>query len=168
MIALKLVRLIEDHSQELAEGLAEKLLSSEHTRGLRKVPLEELKQRRHEIYHNLAQWLLRSTESDLEHRYVELGRQRASQGVAYSEFCWAIGITKEHLWAFLQREGGMDRAIDLLGGMELLRLLNRFFDRALYYAAIGYERAGALPGAEACSAHPARRLQLPPQPPRPQ
>ncbi len=167
MIALKLVRLIEGHSQELAEGLAEKLLNSERTSDLHKVPFEELKRRRYEIYHNLAQWLLRSTESDLERRYVELGRRRASQGVAYSQFCWAIGITKEHLWSFLQREGGMDRAIDLLGGMELLRLLNRFFDRALYYAAIGYEQAGALPGDEAPGARPLRP-QLPPGQPCPQ
>lgn len=155
MIALKMVRLIEAHSEELAEGLMGKLLGSERTSDLHRVPIEELRQRRYEIYHNLSQWLLRSTEAEVERRYVQLGQQRASQRVAYSQFCWAIGMTKDHLWSFLQREGGMERAMDLLGGMELLRLLDRFFDRALYYAAIGYERAGALPA----DPEPARPVQ---------
>ncbi len=143
MIALKLVRLIETHSEELAAGLMEKLLSSERTRDLRKVPLGELKQRRYEIYHSLGDWLLTKTEADIQHRYTELGARRAAQGITYSQFCWAIAITKDHLWEFLQREGSMDRAIDILGSMDLLRLLDQFFDRALYYAALGYEGSPA-------------------------
>lgn len=139
MIALRLVRLIEAHSEELATGLMEKLLSSERTRDLRKVPLEELKQRRYEIYHSLSDWLLTKTEADIEHRYTELGARRALQGVPYSQFCWAMTITKDYLWEFLQREDPMDHAIDILGSMDLLRLLDQFFDRALYYAALGYE-----------------------------
>jgi len=31
---------------------------------------------------------------------------------------------------------------DLIGEMELVRSLGQFFDRALYYAAIGYEQVG--------------------------
>jgi len=141
MVSLKLVRLIEAHSEELATGLMEKFLTSERTQDLHKVQLEELKQRRYEIYHNLSDWLLTKTEADIERRYTELGARRASQGVAYSQFCWATTITKEHLWEFLQREDPMDRAIDILGSMDLLRLLDQFFDRALYYAARGYEGA---------------------------
>jgi hypothetical protein len=45
------------------------------------------------------------------------------------------------LWGFLQREAFGERAWELFGELELLRLLDQFFDNALYYAAVGYERA---------------------------
>ena len=33
---------------------------------------------------------------------------------------------------------------DMLGGMDLLRSLDRFFDRILYFAAVGYQNAQQL------------------------
>jgi hypothetical protein len=60
--------------------------------------------------------------------------------VAYSHFLWAITATKEHVRAFIDREGLADNAMELHGKLELLHLLDHFFDRALYYAAVGYEQ----------------------------
>jgi hypothetical protein len=69
-----------------------------------------------------------------------LGARRAQQGVAYSHFLWAITATREHLRSFVQREGLSDSAMELHGELELMHLLGQFFDRALYYAVVGYER----------------------------
>ena len=80
------------------------------------------------------------TETEVERRYTQLGEARAQQGVAYSHFVWAVTATKEHMLAFVQREGLSDSAMELRGELELLHLLDQFFDRALYYAAMGYER----------------------------
>ena len=77
---------------------------------------------------------------DIEKRYFEIGERRASQGVALSDLCWAIVLTKGHLWEFLQRQGFMRGPVEIYGEMELLRLLDRFFDRALYFATAGYEQ----------------------------
>ncbi len=33
----------------------------------------------------------------------------------------------------------MDRAVEIMGELELLQMLEMFFDRAIYYAAVGYE-----------------------------
>ena len=41
---------------------------------------------------------------------------------------------------FVQREGLSESATELHGELELLYLLGRFFDRVLYYAAVGYEQ----------------------------
>jgi hypothetical protein len=49
-------------------------------------------------------------------------------------------LTKEHLWEFLQRQGFMNSPVELYGEMELLRLLDQFFDRALCFASEGYEQ----------------------------
>jgi len=143
MIALRLVRLIENHSEELAEGLTQKLLSSERTRDMRKVPAHELHHRCHEIYRNLSDWLLTKTEKDVETVYQDLGGRRAQQGVSLASLTWALFLTKEHLWGFLEREGIYGGLHNVFGELELLRLLDQFFDRAVFYAAEGYEQAVA-------------------------
>ncbi|HEV2021784.1 MAG TPA: hypothetical protein VGQ94_04590 [Terriglobales bacterium] len=144
MLAIRLVRLIENHSEQLARGLTEKVWNSSKCSDLHRVPADELQARTHEIYRNLSDWLMNKTEAEVERRYTELGARRAHQGVAFSHFVWAITATKEHVRAFVQREGLADSAMELHGELELLHLLDQFFDRALYYTAVGYEQAHAV------------------------
>jgi hypothetical protein len=141
MLALRLVHLIESHSEELSDGLIRKLHTSERTSDLRRVPAAELHARCHEIYRNLSAWLLTKTEADIEKVYTQIGARRAEQDVSLPHLTWAIIQTKEHLWDFLDREGLHGGAQDVFGELELLRLLDQFFDRALYFAAEGYEHA---------------------------
>ncbi|HXO33783.1 MAG TPA: hypothetical protein VN901_15645 [Candidatus Acidoferrales bacterium] len=157
MIALGLVRVIEQHSDELAAELIAKLETSSRTTDLRKVPVEELRRGIYEILRHLGEWLLTKTGRDIEQRYFEIGGRRASQGVALSDFCWSIALTKGHLWEFLQRQGVMGSPIKIYGEMELLRLLDQFFDRALCFAAEGYEQYVPLRNGADSSAHEARK-----------
>jgi hypothetical protein len=140
MLAGRLVRLIEKNSEKLARELSEKVWNSPRCSDLHKVPPDELQARTREIYQNLNNWLMDMTESEIERRYTELGARRAAQGVAYSHFLWAITATREHMTAFVQREGLSDSAVELHGELELMHVLSQFFDRALYYTAVGYER----------------------------
>src|SRR6202050_1347470 len=144
MIALLLVRLIEHHSDELTAELVAKLETSSRTTDLRKVPIDELRRRLQEILRHLSEWLLTKTGHDVERRYVEIGERRASQGVALSDFCWSIVLVKEHLWEFLQRQVSMHGPVEIYGEMELLRLLDQFFDRGLCFATEGYEQYSQL------------------------
>lgn len=140
MIALGLVRLIEKHSDVLAAELIAKLETSSRTADLRKIPGEELRRRIDELVQHLSEWLLVKTSHEIEQRYFEIGERRAAQGVALSDLCWAFVVTKEHLWEFLQRQGFMRGPVEIYGEMELLRLLDQFFDRALCLATEGYEQ----------------------------
>jgi hypothetical protein len=87
----------------------------------------------------LGEWLLGKNELDIEHRYKEIGARRARQHIPLSEVVHAIVLTKENLWDFLKSEAVMDRAIEIMGELELLQMLEMFFDRAIYYASVGYE-----------------------------
>jgi hypothetical protein len=140
MMELRFVRLIERHSQKLASELIEKLHASSRTAGLRKVPIEELRRRIQEILQHLSEWLLTKSANEIEKHFLETGVYRASQGVALSDICWAIILTKEHLWEFVERQGSMRGPIEIYGEMELLRLLDQFFDRGLCFATEGYQR----------------------------
>ncbi len=138
MIALKLVHLIEQHSEELAHSLIHKIENSAKSSELKKIPRREIESRAFEIYTHLSEWLLNKTEWDIERTYVELGKHRCRQGIAFNHVFWGILLTKENLWDFLQRESLEETAIELRGEFELLRMLDQFFDRALYYLSVGY------------------------------
>jgi len=141
MLGSRLVGLIERNSNELAEGLAAKLCNSSRTTDFCEIPPDELARGAHEIYSNLSDWLLTKTESDIEVRYTAIGAKRAEQEVELSQLVWAILMSKEHLWAFLQREGFVTGPVELFGELELLQLLDQFFDRAMYYAVVGHTGA---------------------------
>ena len=77
-------------------------------------------------------------------RYVEIGMQRERQGVLLSELMYAIILTREHLWDFLKHEANIEKPKGVFGELEMMELLEQFFDRAMYYAAQGYERSKAV------------------------
>lgn len=142
MFPTRLVQLIETHADNLSEGVLHRFKSSERCIQLmHRVPEDELKRRSYEIYRNLSDWLMAKTESEIEERYIGLGMRRARQGVPFSHFLWAVSTTKEYLLEYLQREGLLEEPVDFYGEMQLLRSLERFFDRALYFASVGYESA---------------------------
>ena len=143
MFSYRLVRLIESHADALAAGLEERAVASGQVPHFKNVPAHELRERVYEIYRHLGEWLLGKNELDIEHRYREIGSRRAKQGVPLSEVVQAIVLTKENLWEFLKSEAVMDRAIEIMGEIELLQMLEMFFDRAIYYAAVGYEEETA-------------------------
>ena len=142
MIALRLVRLIESHSDTLAQGLMRKLESTPKCADLSRVPRQEMEERCREVYHNLTDWLTHKTESDIEREYRQIGRRRVEQGVRFSHFYWAVVVIKEHLYEFLLREGITETPLDLRAGFELMRLIEQFFERAILYVASEYEQAG--------------------------
>jgi hypothetical protein len=140
MFAIRLVQLIETHADQLSESLIRRLKNAEECSELMsKVPAHELKHRTYEIYSHVSEWLLSKTLTEVEDRYIGLGARRARQGVPFSQVMFAVHATKQNLWDYLWEEGLLEPE-DLIHEMELLRSLSQFFDRALYYAAIGYEQ----------------------------
>ena len=140
MLAYRLVRLIETHSDGLATGLLARVQSSEFTRDYCKVPSIDLQERVYEIYRHLGEWLLGKTDFDIRERYMEIGARRALQQVPLSQVVWVIVLTKENLLDYLKNEAGMERPTEVFGELEMLQLLDQFFDRAIFCASMGYEQ----------------------------
>jgi hypothetical protein len=143
MMLYRLVRLIETHSQALAACLLDQVQNSELTQSYQNVPSEELKERVYDIYRHLGEWLMGKDELYLEQRYLQIGARRAGQRVPLSAVIWVIVLTKENLWDFVKKESVLERPVEVFGELEMLQLLEQFFDRAIYYASVGYELAVA-------------------------
>ena len=141
MLAYRLDRLIENHSERLAETLLERLKTCDKCAAFNKVPDQEFRQRVYEIYDHLGEWLLGKKEEDIARRYQEIGARRAAQGVPLSQLIYALVLVRDHLWEYLKHEAGVEKPVEVFGELEMLQLLEQFFDRASYYAAVGYEKA---------------------------
>jgi len=139
----RLIRLIETHSDELAGALLDRIHASSVLPSYSNVPPEELKGRVKEIYEHLGHWLRGGGEADIERRYMDIAVRRFSQKVPLSELIWAIVLTEQNLWDFLTRESSPGFDVEILAEDEMLRMLDAFFDRAIYSAAKGYEKAYA-------------------------
>jgi hypothetical protein len=146
LLAYRLVRLIENNADKLADGALKLLQDSEKTRNFAQGQTgEDFRKAVCEIYTHLGGWVMGKSEEDIARRYTEIGRQRAAQGVLLSELNWAIVIAREALWEFLKTEDNLERPAEVFGELKLLQLLEQFFDRAIYYAAVGYEQYKAKP-----------------------
>lgn len=140
MLGLRLVRLIEKHSVEIADGLMARLRTSERTPGYREIRQEELRSSLVSLYTNLEEWLLTKTEKDLERHFSALGAKRAAEKIPANQVAWALHMSKTQLWNFIHQESSSEKAMELYGELELLETLDRFFDHATCYALMGYEQ----------------------------
>ncbi len=140
ILAYRLLRLVETHSDKLAAMLLERTSRSPLLPDYKNVPSEELRERVREIYQHLAEWLLGKGDMDVEKRYLEIGAKRARQDVPLSQLIWAIILTKKNLWEFVKQEAVLDQPVEIAGELEVEELVDQFFDRAIFYAAVGYER----------------------------
>lgn len=141
MIRHRLIRLIESRSDELANELLTRAKDSPHLSSFSRVPPGELKQRVYEVYRNLGDWLINRTEEDIDIQYSAIGARRFRQGVPLSELIWAIVLTKDNLWNFLSRESFPGFEMEVLAEHDMFRMIDRFFNHAVYHAARGYEEA---------------------------
>jgi len=143
MHAAKLVQHLGANADSMSERLLEKIRSSPGCRDLMlRVPAEEHKRYALDVYCDLIEWLAGETDSVIESRYRELGIRRAQQAVPFNQLFWAVCITREYLWEYIQQECLLDEPVEFWGGVTLLRSLNQFFDRAVYAALVAYQKAG--------------------------
>ena len=138
MRAPKLVQHLKDDADGMSERLLEKIRNSRRcSELLLRVPAEEHKRYAVDVYHDLMMWMLAENDSSLEHHCVGLGKLRAQQGVPFSHLFWAVCITREYLWEYIQQECLIEEPVEFWG-----RVLNQFFDRALFLALLGYQMVG--------------------------
>jgi len=137
----KISAMIERHADRLSRGVAEQIRAADRTSDFRRIPAQDLRLAAVDVYCNLGEWLLQKTESDVENRFRTIGSRRAVEGVGRHQFVWALMLTRDHLWRFLEEEGFADNIVALRGEQELRQMLNQFFDRAIYYGILGYDEA---------------------------
>jgi hypothetical protein len=146
----RLIALIESHAEELTRGTIEKLQASPRTPSYHNLSHRDLHERVYDVYRDFGQWLLEKTDRAVKLRYYDLGERRSRERIPLSEVLWALVLTKDYLRAYLSTWALSDSAMELYRQQELDRLIGHFFDRAMCYAAEGYQhvRYAEFPGEE--------------------
>ena len=142
MLSDRLVRVIENHAEELTRSVLDDLASNELTPGYHELPHTELHNRVYGVYHNLGQWITEKAEGSIKDTYMALGRTRHNEGIPLSEVVKALILTRRHLWDYVRSAGLVDTTVELHQEEELNLMVGRFFDHAVYYTVKGYEDAG--------------------------
>jgi len=140
MLSDRLIRMIENHADELTRALVQELQSNRRTASYHQLSWKTIHDRAYDVYKNLGLWLSSKAEEDIEAAYTELGKKRVAEGVPLSEVVFALILTKYHLRDYIRSAGLVDSAVELYQEQELHRLLGQFFDKAIYYTARAYER----------------------------
>ena len=109
LLAYRLVKLIENHSDGLSRSLQARYRQCGKCSSYVNVPDHELADKVYEVYHHLGEWLMGKSEAEIEARYLAIGAQRAAQGVPVSQVVWMICLVRENLWEYLQKQAEPER-----------------------------------------------------------
>ena len=149
-ISARLVELIERNADRLAKAWLADVKQRPETRTYRDYPDDVLHRRVYEVYKNLGKWISRQTSTEeIASVYTALGCQRHREGFALSEVLEALILTRRHLWLLVLKEGFLETALDLQAALDLNARAVLFFDRSMYYTAVGFEKAAAHAAEEA-------------------
>jgi hypothetical protein len=140
-VSRKLVDLIERNAEELtnrwlADVRREASLTTYHGFDDR-----ELYERAYQVFSHLGKWISRETTKDAVARdYMALGCRRREEGFALSEVIRALILIRRNLWRKVMEEGLLDTSYELYQAIELNDRVTLFFDRAILYTTLGYEK----------------------------
>ena len=141
-VSQKLVELIEKSADELTVNWLNNVKKNAKTPTYGRFNEKDLYQRAYRVYSQLGKWLSRDTsQEEIKSYWTGLGLARRREGFSLSEVIHAIALLRRHLWSKVQSEGLLDSAYDLFQAMELYNQVTLFFDRAVFYAAFGFETA---------------------------
>ena len=136
----KLVDLIERSADELTATYVQDIRRDPRMPSYQGFDQREIYRRAYLVYSQLGKWISQETTREEIRKYWRaLGRQRRREGFPFSEIVLSLCHIRRLLWAKVQSAGLMDTALDFCQAMDLHQRVVVFFDRALYYAALGFE-----------------------------
>ncbi len=136
----RLVTLIEENADELTKKWLEVVRTHPDMPTYRGYDEGKLYERAFSVYSQLGKWLSdETTKEEIKDIYHALGKQRKEEGFKLSELLLALVITRRILWLKIPKGDLLETISDLHAGMRLSNNTILFFDRAMFYAAQGYE-----------------------------
>lgn len=154
MLVTKLVNLIEEHAEQLTQGVVRELRTDPRTPSYHKLGPNEDHARVYAVVHNLGMWIDCTSDNATENAYRGLGQARFAEGIPLAEVVCALMLTEQTIRRFVEARGWVDSALDLRQQVELYNLISRFFERATYFTVLSYEEEARSATAAASPAGP--------------
>ncbi|MBI3933872.1 MAG: hypothetical protein HY316_04215 [Acidobacteria bacterium] len=150
MLSARLIQMIENHADELMNSLIGKLKTHTRTPAYGRFSDTEIRSRAYTVYKNLGAWMVGKPEDEIRQLYERLGLQRFEEGTPLHEVIYALILTKSNLLEYIRASGLGATALEIYAEQELSHKIEQFFDTAIYYTAVGYQKqAAAVPAPRA-------------------
>jgi hypothetical protein len=136
-----LVKFINDHSPELTQNWMKIVRSQPLTRTYHTYDERKLTDRAAKAFSHLARWVGNEfTHGDIASYYKAEGAKRRREGFSLAEVIRSFIVGRRVLWFKVQAEGLLGTVLDPKLSLDLNNRVVLFFDRAIYYTVVGYER----------------------------
>lgn len=140
MFDTHLVDLVERDAELLARRTVNKIMNREETKHYRGLSEERVYERTHDVFKRLGFWLGGDKEkADIRGYYTRTGVQRYQEGIPLAEVIMALMLIKRELWLYADENKVLTSAFDFRQALEHNNTVVQFFDRCIYFVAIGYE-----------------------------
>jgi hypothetical protein len=138
-----LMNQIHMHAEQLSERVIQAFRTSPRIKSLGSVSEEELRRRFFDLFRDLGRWLGEKGEPEIEATYGEIGRRRCHEGVPLNELVQAVILVKQQLWDYVERHIAPTSERNLYQEEQIIEMIGKFFDRAVYHTVRGYEEVWA-------------------------
>lgn len=136
----RLITLIENSADELTKKWMGIVRNHPDMPAYRNYDEGKLYERAFSVYSQVGKWLSdETTKEEIQDIYVTLGKERREEGFKLSELLLAMVITRRVLWIMLPKGDLLEDVSSLYDGLDVTNHTILFFDRAMVYAAQGYE-----------------------------
>jgi len=141
----RLIRVIEKNAKMMTEDLRTMILRDPRTLSFQVLDERKLYAILFELYSHLGKWLLGESEkAEIPSYYSGLGELWFEEGFALHQIVQVLITTKRHVWDIVVEKGMTGTAKELDAAVDLITILHRFFDMAIYYLIVGYYRPLAM------------------------
>ncbi len=141
MLSSRLVQLIEEHWEEIANRMIGAVKQHPDTPNLARKSDAEMREWCRNILQDLDYLLSLSKEQEVKRRFEVLGRMRFEENVPLHETVLRFHILKNKIIGFIHEQGFPMSAMHLYAEEELELRIDRFFDDCVYHLVRGYESA---------------------------
>ena len=136
-----LAKFIEQNAEELTQNWLRITRNESLTKSYQAFDERTVYERAMKMYQQLGRWIAGEfTKGDIASYYTAVGARRRREGFALGEVIRALIVARRVLWFKIQADEmlGAEMGPDLALNLNNKVLL--FYDRAIYYATVGYER----------------------------
>ncbi len=141
MISTKLVQLIEENWEEIAQRVIRDVRKHPDLENLAKKPDLDMREWCRAILEKIGVLMTARKDEDLQRRFEVLGKMRFEEQIPLHEAVLRVHMLKDEILNFIHERGFATTALQLYAEEELEQRIGRFLDECVYRIVKGYERA---------------------------
>lgn len=141
VLAGKLVKIIETRSDEIAMTWYREVRDSHYLPGFANLSEEQALRMATNVYRKLGYWLVPASDHEVKESYEQFGASMYHKSFRLEEVIMTLILIKRYLWLHLLEEGVMTTNLEIYQALDINNKVVLYFDRAIYFALVGYRAA---------------------------